>query len=47
MVDLEKMEEFIRDMAPEMCQECGGYKVDDTTPKWVFREEICECEEGE
>ena len=33
----------IRDMMPEQCQDCGGYLTDDSTPKWVYREEVCEC----
>jgi hypothetical protein len=47
VIDREKLAEFLSDLAPEKCKECGGYYVDDATPKWVFREEICECEENE
>ena len=31
---------------PEQCQDCNGYKADDSTPGWVYKEqEICECAE--
>jgi len=34
----------LADAMPEQCQTCGGYKADDSTPKWVFRGyKICEC----
>lgn len=37
--------EFVVDTMPEQCLECGGFKADDTTPSWVFKErEICECQ---
>ena len=35
---------MISDIMPEQCQDCGDYRVDDTTPKWVYREyDVCEC----
>ena len=37
---------LLADNMPEQCQDCNGYKADDTTPSWVFKEhEICECPE--
>ena len=37
---------LLADNMPEQCQDCNGYKADDTTPGWVFKEhEICECAE--
>ena len=37
---------LLADNMPEQCQDCNGYKTDDTTPGWVFKEhEICECPE--
>ena len=40
----DKLAELIRDAMPEMCEACGGYKADETTPGWVYKEhEICDC----
>jgi hypothetical protein len=39
---------LLADNMPEQCQDCGGYKTNDTTPGWVFKEhEICECPDAE
>jgi hypothetical protein len=45
MTDLDKLYEYIRDSAPQICAVCGGYKLEDSSPKWVYQEEICDCPE--
>ena len=33
---------LLADAMPELCDDCGGMKADDSTPKWVFRQyDIC------
>lgn len=39
---------LVADTMPEQCLECGGFKADETTPGWVFKErEICECNDDD
>lgn len=35
---------LVADALPDQCETCGGYKADDSTPGWVYKEyDICEC----